>query len=222
MRTWGKVMDKKLLIGSIIAAAILIGVSFTSVVGYNNVKSDFKVSPLFDIRTNRAIEEDIRNTLTTNYIGKENKVVIPFLIPTRATINQNIMQKIKETDDNVFEKLLAFIIQQIHYSDKIPPEILEAIYVIKDETNKEMHRENAKLDTVLCESLYCQTVRCDTVFKGCLTHGIFTSLIKILDKLYTFTEKIPLFKGNFILTLYHLISHFYFRVTTIWTLFCPP
>lgn len=221
MRIWGKVMDRKILVGSIIAVAILIGVSFTSVVGYSSVKYDLKASPLFDIRTKRAIEEDIKNTLTTNYIGKKNKVAINFLIPTRATISQNVMQKIKEIDDKIFEKLLIFVIQQTHNSDKIPPEILQAILIIKEETNKEMHQENNKLDTVLCETLYCQTFRCNTVFKGCLTHGIFTILIKILDNLYTITEKIPLFKGNFILTLYQLISHLYYRVTTIWTLFCP-
>jgi len=37
-------MKKKIIIGSIIAVAILIGVSFTSVVGYRIVASDVKAS----------------------------------------------------------------------------------------------------------------------------------------------------------------------------------
>ena len=51
-------MNKKILIGSIIAVTILIGVSFTSVVGYRSVASDVKASPLFNIRTSRAIDEE--------------------------------------------------------------------------------------------------------------------------------------------------------------------
>ena len=49
-------MNKKILIGSIIAVAILIGISFISVVGYNSVESNAKASPLFNIRTQRAID----------------------------------------------------------------------------------------------------------------------------------------------------------------------
>ena len=42
-------MNNKILIGSIASVVILILVSFTSVVGYNSVESDVKVSPLFNI-----------------------------------------------------------------------------------------------------------------------------------------------------------------------------
>ena len=49
-------MKKKIIIGSIIAVAILVGVSLTSVVGYKRVESDFRESPLFNVRSERAIE----------------------------------------------------------------------------------------------------------------------------------------------------------------------
>ena len=42
-------MNNKILSGSIIAVTVLIGVSFTSVVGYRSVASDVKVSPLFNM-----------------------------------------------------------------------------------------------------------------------------------------------------------------------------
>jgi len=61
-------MNKKILIGSIIAVAILVGVSLTSVVGYQSVESNFKESPLFNVRSNRAIEKD-GSIVTYNYIG---------------------------------------------------------------------------------------------------------------------------------------------------------
>ncbi len=62
-------MNNKILIGSIIAVAILIGVSFTSVVGYNSIESDKKLSPLFNIRTSRAVDKDSKD-LSCEYVGK--------------------------------------------------------------------------------------------------------------------------------------------------------
>ena len=63
-------MNKKILLGSIIAAVILVLVSFTSVVGYSSVKSTSgKASPLFSIRTSRAIDEETKD-FTCDYVGK--------------------------------------------------------------------------------------------------------------------------------------------------------
>ena len=65
-------MDKRILaLGSICAVAILLGVSFTSVVGYASVKSNYvRASPLFSTRTRQAIEDENRDITTYNYIGK--------------------------------------------------------------------------------------------------------------------------------------------------------
>ena len=63
-------MDKRILIvGSICAVAILIGVSFTSVVGYSAVRTKMLESPLYNIRTNRAIENS-EDVTTCDFIGK--------------------------------------------------------------------------------------------------------------------------------------------------------
>ena len=53
-------MNKKILIGSIIAVVILVLVSFTGVVGYQTTKSSTisKASPLFSVRSKRAIYEE--------------------------------------------------------------------------------------------------------------------------------------------------------------------
>ena len=83
-------MNKKILIGSIIAVVILVLVSFTSVVGYNSVKSNsVKASPLFSVRTNRAIGEETK-VLTCKYIGKG--ITLPF--PARddkTVLTQKVM-----------------------------------------------------------------------------------------------------------------------------------
>ena len=71
-------MNKKILIGSILSVAILILVSFTSVVGYNSVDSDMKPSPLFNIRTSRAIDKESQD-LSCEYVGKGEEINL--LIP---------------------------------------------------------------------------------------------------------------------------------------------
>ena len=133
-------MNKKLLLGSILAVVLLVLVSFTGVVGFQSVKSDSAInSPLFNVRSKRAIDKESKNTLTTNYIGKQNKVVIPFLIPTRATMIKTIIERIKEIDDSAFNQIILYVIYasdtDFTESGKLPPEIVEAIKIIRGETN---------------------------------------------------------------------------------------
>ena len=64
-------MKRKVLLGSVFAVAILILVSFTSVVGFQNMESDAEqLSPLFQIRTIKTLDEYSDQSLTRNYIGK--------------------------------------------------------------------------------------------------------------------------------------------------------
>ena len=55
-------MEYRILLGSIIAVVILVLVSFTGVVGYQTTKSSViaKASPLFSIRSKRAIGQEQR------------------------------------------------------------------------------------------------------------------------------------------------------------------
>jgi len=70
-------MNKKILIGSIIAVVILVLVSFTGVVGYQTTKSSTiaKASPLFTVRSSRAIDEESED-LSCDYIGKGKPTLI--------------------------------------------------------------------------------------------------------------------------------------------------
>ncbi len=102
-------MNKKILIGSIIAVAVLIGVSFTSVVGYRSVESDMKVSPLFNIRTNRAIDEESED-LSWEYVGKGFGINIPF--PTRDNKVESLdrfVNIIRTMDEKSFDRFVDFI-----------------------------------------------------------------------------------------------------------------
>ncbi len=108
-------MSKKLLIGSIIAIIIIVGVSFTSVVGYNGVESNLKASPLFNIRTNRAIDEESHD-LTYDYVGKGEEIDIP--IPKRNITIELISKAIKiisKMDKNELKKLIDLI--KVNYNN---------------------------------------------------------------------------------------------------------
>ena len=66
-------MNKKLFVISILAAFILLVISFVSVVGYNTSTPIRKESPLFGIRGRRAIYEkigDMLENIKTKYVGK--------------------------------------------------------------------------------------------------------------------------------------------------------
>jgi hypothetical protein len=86
-------MKLKILIGSILAVAILISVSFVSVVGYQSVKTNDKYfSPLFSIRTQRAAQEVNEKGFTTNYLGKGEKLSI--LFPEKGFFTNDILDQI--------------------------------------------------------------------------------------------------------------------------------
>jgi hypothetical protein len=102
-------MNNKILIGSIIAVAILVIVSFTSVVGYNSVESDVKISPLFNIRSSRAVDEDGKD-LTCDYVGKGEENVLS--IPKRDTQQYmlgKLINMIGKMDDKTYDRFVQLV-----------------------------------------------------------------------------------------------------------------
>ena len=114
-------MNKKILIGSIIAVVILVLVSFTGVVGYQTTKTSTvaKASPLFSVRSRRAIDEESKN-LTCDYVGKGEESILS--IPkrdNRIEMIQKAIDVISKMDDitfNIFEKK---IVRRINQDDTI-------------------------------------------------------------------------------------------------------
>jgi hypothetical protein len=107
-------MKEKILIRSIIAVAVLINVSFTSVVGYRSMASDVKASPLFNIRRSRAIDEDSKD-LSCEYVGKGD--LINLLIPDRdkkKALMQRLIDKIRKMNDEAFNKVVNLITLRIN------------------------------------------------------------------------------------------------------------
>ena len=89
-------MDKKpLIVVSICAVVLLVMGSLSNVVGYQSVKSTVNDSPLFSMRTQRAINMDGRRLLTSEYLGKgENILLIP-MADDKTLLYQKVINRIK-------------------------------------------------------------------------------------------------------------------------------
>ena len=112
-------MNKKILIGSIIAVVILVLVSFTGVVGYQTTKSSTiaRASPLFSVRSSRAIDEESKE-FTYDYVGKGEEINLK--IPKRYDrigIVQNFINRLSKMDDKTLDILIDRIINRLYHNE---------------------------------------------------------------------------------------------------------
>ena len=120
-------MKKKILIGSIIAVALLTLVSFSSVVGFQSVKSDSKIaSPLFRVKNNKG-------EISSNYIGKGKAINI--LLPKRndkIELVEKFVNRIKMMDEKSLDRFSDILYNQLN-----------------DEIKGNINKENIR------DSIYC-------------------------------------------------------------------
>ncbi len=112
-------MNNKILIGSIIAVAILVLMSFTGVVGYQTTKSSTisRASPLFTVRSSRAIDEESKD-FTCDYVGREEENILSFpKRDSRTVALQQVIEIISKMDDVTFNRFLDLIIKHLHKRD---------------------------------------------------------------------------------------------------------
>jgi hypothetical protein len=142
-------MNKKILIGSILAVVILVSVSFSSVVGYNKLTSNVFESPLFKIRTSRAIDAESQD-LSCGYIGKDEEISI--MLPSYNSRDKQlnkVIDFIRGMDDKTFNSYLNLLINKIRNNEKCDEvnmnEVITSIQqirnnpqpIILDEPNKD-------------------------------------------------------------------------------------
>jgi len=123
-------MKKKILIVSIIAVAILVGVSLTSVVGYQSVESNFKESPLFNVRSERAIEKEGSDVIC-DYVGKgeETYILVPNRIDGISSFQKliNLITKISDRVDNPNINNILQAFQNDLIDDELIPDLNDLI-----------------------------------------------------------------------------------------------
>jgi len=164
-------MNNKILIGSVIAVSVLVGVSFTSVVGYRSVDSNVKASPLFNIRSSRAIDEEIKN-FSYEYVGKGKKSILS--IPKRENDSEIILHFIEvicKMDDTTFNRFIGRVIKRLPQENSIN----EIVSMLKQLRNNPMKLKNSDIfqKTGSDKQPYTEeyTLCCGTYFNwepGCL------------------------------------------------------
>jgi hypothetical protein len=107
-------MKMNVVVGSIFAAALLLVVSFISVVGYQSVQATDHEgsSPLFAVRTEQALEKT-RSDGVSAFLGKGTSIN---LFPTQAGSQQMLIQ----TAIQIFRAHPALLAKLIQNLDKYP------------------------------------------------------------------------------------------------------
>ncbi|UCF13424.1 MAG: hypothetical protein JSW06_03985 [Thermoplasmatales archaeon] len=201
-------MNKKILVGSIIAVVILILVSFTSVVGYDSVKSTSAInSPLFGIRTKRAIGQG-QEDITTDYLGHGEQTNIQFSSRMKKIEQiQKAIGIISKMSDRAFSKIVVRVVLKLKYQEKLDAkETSEALQILNNimrKPNDIKHYDtnnNPKPET----GWY---ISCDW-FPGC---NILDIIIKIL---YTW--------GDFVGSILQFVTSLFGCYPATSDVVCPP
>jgi len=132
-------MNKYPLIGvSTIAVVLLILGSLTNVVGYQSVQSStVSGSPLFSMRTKRAINEESKDLLISKYLGKTNNINL--LIPTQSNqmeLFHIAINRIQTMDDSSFERFVRSAVAQLSKQEQLnditPQQLITGLHQIRD------------------------------------------------------------------------------------------
>jgi len=177
-------MNKKTLaIGSIIACIIILLASLSPVVGYNSARSSVRDSPLFSVRSQRAIDKE-EDALRCDYIGKDKENILFFSDRwTRSAVIQKFINSIEQMDENEFERFIELIIKHASQKGIINhrsiPKLITAFYQLKynPELLKNYIFEDRNMLTVNC------TVNGEWVF-GCGFRLLASLIFLVLSSIW--------------------------------------
>jgi hypothetical protein len=114
-------MDKKPLIGvSICAIVLLVLSSLSNVVGYQSVKSTtVNDSPLFNIRTNKATNNENNRVITSAYLGKGLNALSFPLRDNRMGQIQKVIEIIEKMNDKEFKRFQSLVLSRFYEEKNI-------------------------------------------------------------------------------------------------------
>jgi hypothetical protein len=150
-------MDKRMIIlVCICAVGILIGLSFTSVVGYSSKQSNsIGISPLYNLRTNRAINnrEDVA---TYDYVGKGKASSVNIPVPDSGIVLiKHLIDRINNMNYKTFNSFIALAIKRIKHSEKGKDvnidQLLTTFYLIRTNPEKLENYIKKKSDDILVD-----------------------------------------------------------------------
>ena len=181
-------MNKKIIIGSLVAVVILILVSFTGVVGYQTTKSSTiaKASPLFTIRCSRAIDEESKD-IACDYVGKGE--VTNIYLPKgndRTESVDTLINVIKRMDDKSLQRFACFIKHRLQQTDSTPDfdskDIFQSLKQLRDNPVSVILYTEKEMDTIYYFTCYCPSIETNTPIK-CLLFWLAIYTLIILSEI---------------------------------------
>ena len=178
-----KETNKKIIIGAVVVVVLILLTSFTSVAGERKTLSSLKNSPLFHIRTEKAIEKENTQQIERQFLQKGTKIPITFLPKTsEEQLIEEIVKTISIMDDETFNKFVNLVIQKLTEYNKIQeeqiPQVKESLQFIRDDPNtaKQQLLQNNKVE------LKTITFACPTYDDSleCLIQDIILAILYIL------------------------------------------
>ena len=176
-------MKKKILIGSIIAVVIITIASFTSVVGFQSVKSNSKIhSPLFKIRS-EMVSNTAQKRVLSNYIAKEEDVTISF--PTRDNATSSvlkIMNEIVNMDDRTFRRFIDYLEKNNQFDSQDVQKITDACLLIRKNSNTGLYidyKDILQIDTNEGD------ITIDNWVPGCIIFLIIELIVFVWNQLFS-------------------------------------
>ena len=129
-------MENKLLtIGSITAVVVLVLAGLSPVVGFDSVRSSKMDSPLFNVRTSRAINEESKD-LTCDYFGKGKACTL--YIPRRNSQMETalkVIDSIAKMDDKSFNNIIARVVRHLQrqgeFTETDTSEVIQVFHYLK-------------------------------------------------------------------------------------------
>ena len=183
-------MNKKPLIGvSICAVVLLVLGSLSNVVGYQSVKSTaLNESPLFSVRTKRAINQASGDILTSDYLGKGKENLLQF--PTRdnkTELLKKVIKFISKMDDKTFARFTELCIQRTRQdntlSDTNPNEIIQMLQLLRTKPETITHSFISRNNYNLTSN---DLITICYWFPGCIPFFIIWSIISIIVTIYAY------------------------------------
>jgi hypothetical protein len=122
-------MKKKILVmGSIVVVCVILLASYSQIIGYavgeSSTRSD---SPLFHVRTERAIKNVNANEIIRDYFGRNNSTILPFpKIDMNTRFVLELLEKVSTRDKKSLQRYIEEVkkylqdIKGIKTEDNIP------------------------------------------------------------------------------------------------------
>jgi len=156
-------MKKKTIIISILAVFMLITISFTSVIGLQSTENEMKKdSPLFKLRTKKAIILENKAMTTYDYVGKEKtKITNLATIDYKQREFEKIIDIISRMSDREFGSFVSLVVNKLRERSDIVeeaqiPDVINSLYYLRK--NPEMMKQNPAKDMgkdYYPKSLFC-------------------------------------------------------------------